>query len=178
MADTINPQLPTLNIQKTGGFQIVNLEYQLILRKLITTAKTDIDFCSYVFSFFFYRKWHPSSKIFAALTAARIRGVGIRCLLDSSRRNRPNHQANWFAYKRLSEMNIEVRMPSMPLPQHSKLFLAGPDIALIGSHNISDSSLRNPFEISILFHSANVYRDMRQWYDDVWDHYTTPWLRR
>lgn len=178
MAENIISQLPTLHIEGGGSFEIINLSYPLVLRDLISSATDNIDFCSYVFSFFFYRKWHLSSKIFAALERATQRGVNIRCILDSSKRNRPNHKANWFAFKRLSEIGVSVRMPAAPLPQHSKLFLAGPDTVLTGSHNISDSSLRNPFEISTIFKSVDVYREMLCWYDDVWHLYSTPWIRK
>jgi len=161
-----------------GDYQIITLNYLIVLRELISSAQDDLDFTSYVFSFFFYRKLHPSSKVFAAIKAAAERGVQIRCLLDSSKKNRPNHKANWFAFKRLAEIGVDVKMPSAPLPQHSKVFIAGPDKVLTGSHNISDSSLRNPFEISVLFDSVSVYKKVKGWYDDIWNYYSSPWRRR
>jgi len=174
----IVPNLPTIKLKLDAKFTLFNLSYPNILLHLIESAQNRIDFTAYVFSFFFYRKWHPSSRIFYALQAAAHRGVKIRCLLDSSKRNRPNHRANFFAYKRLRDIGISVRMPDTPLPQHSKLFLIPPAHCLIGSHNISDSSFRNPFEISILFESPSLYSALTKWYDDVWTHFATSWRRR
>lgn len=178
MATTPLLNIPAATWRGTLDFEVLSLSFRTRLIDLIANASRLIYFSTYVFSFYFYRRWHPSSRIFSALAHARERGLDIRCLMDSSKRNRPNHSANFFASKRLSELGIPVRMSSTNLPLHAKLWIIDPASVIIGSHNISDSSLSNPFELSILARDPSLYAYMSDFYLELWSLHSVPWERR
>jgi len=159
--------------------QVLYTDFYTTLRRSIISSSQNIFVWCYVFNFHFYRKWHRSSHIFFDILSAANRKVDVRFILDSSRRSSPNHKANFFTYKRLSEHGIEVNMPNHSLPQHSKIITIDNKVTFVGSHNFTDSSLENPFETSIFFDSYEISDYFYRSFLELWGStLTVPWVRK
>ena len=74
---------------------------------------------AYVINFHFYKHFYRSSNIFQLLKYKHSKKVQISLILDSSPQYSPNHRANFFSFKRLSEIGIKVKMQQGRQPQHS-----------------------------------------------------------
>lgn len=159
--------------------EILGQDYYISLLEAIREAKKSIWLMNYVISYHFYKDWHRSSHIFQALTKAKKSGFDIKVILDSSSRSSPNHSANFFTFKRLREAGIEVRTPRLKLTCHAKLWIIDEYRAYIGSHNISDASLDNIFELSILIFDPSYIDFLSQKYREIWESdLVKPWERR
>jgi phosphatidylserine/phosphatidylglycerophosphate/cardiolipin synthase-like enzyme len=133
------------------------------IQELIRSAKESIFFCQYVFSVSDSRHWQRSNKILTSILDAHLRGVIIKVLFDRPRVHSPNLKTNIKTYEKLNSKGIDVRCLSVFKTLHIKMIIFDQNIFLAGSHNLTDSSLYSPFELTFeckddfLVNSAIIY---------------------
>ncbi len=114
-----------------------------------------------------------------ALHRAAKRGVKVRCLLNMDQKNSTLGRINARAKKLLTEKGILTRTGPARRTYHAKLIIIDGVTALIGSHNLSESSLCRNFEISLMITSGawakkgldcewGVVEKLRQIYQEEW----------
>jgi len=118
------------------------------VNNLIRGAKNSIWICQYVFSTNVARRWQRSNKILKALISSAGRGVELRVLFDRPRLNSPNIRSNIRTVETLRDANIIVRCLAVNKCLHIKMVVFDKRVFLAGSHNLTDSSLYSPFELS------------------------------
>lgn len=141
----------------------------------IVLSKREIRIFTYVLSFHFFRNSSKSTQVYLSLADAKRRGVDIRVIVDSPKRNRPNFNVNNFAVKKLIDVDIPVKMPSGGRTGHAKLAVFDNLFAILGSHNITDSSFKNPFELSIVVTEPELVKNCIDWFDVIWSRKTEDW---
>jgi len=118
------------------------------LLDLIEQSKQSILICQYVFSTSTKRNWERSNKILKALIDAKKRGIEVEILFDRPKPHTPNSLTNARTAIKLSENDINVRCLSVLKTLHLKMVIIDRKLFLAGSHNITNSSLYSPFELS------------------------------
>ena len=154
--------------------------YYSRVSELIRSAKTSISICQYVFSISKSRAWQRSNKIFNLLVSAHERGVLVNVLFDRPKRHSPNINSNQTTVAALKEYGINPRCLAVNRTLHIKLLIFDSSLFLAGSHNLTDSSLYSPFELTFecrddfLVNSAIIYFNclfngsMSEPYEDAW----------
>ena len=115
---------------------------------LVSKAEKSISICQYVFSTNKTRNWQRSNKILKSLVSAAARGVELRVLFDRPKLNSPNIRSNIRTVDALREGNIIAKCLAVNKALHIKMLIIDKKIFLAGSHNLTDSSLYSPYELS------------------------------
>lgn len=123
-------------------------DYFSRLQYLITNSKESILICQYVFSVSETRNWQRSNKILNSILVAHSRGTDIKVLFDRPRYMKPNLKTNIHTYEKLARAGIDVRCLFLQKTLHIKFLIFDRTIFLAGSHNLTDSSLYSPFELT------------------------------
>jgi len=136
---------------------------------LINKSQESILVCQYVFSISHTRQWQRSNKVLNAFLKSYYRGVDIKFLFDRPRLHSPNFKTNANTAFFLISKGLPVRCLSVTKTLHIKLLIFDRKIFLAGSHNLTNSSLYSPFELSFecaddfLTNSAVIY------FNTLWD---------
>lgn len=129
----------------------------------ILHSKTEIQMCQYVFSVSETNPSHRSGKILRAITDAAARGVDVKILFDRPKPHAPNHKANIRTAEILKYNNINPRCLSVVQTLHIKMVIIDQGVFLAGSHNLTNSSLYSPYELTfecldpVIINSASIY---------------------
>ena len=98
-------------------------------------------------------KGHLSTRHLNALVSALYRavkrGVRVRCLLNMDSDHSSIGRINMKAKDLLTENGIIVKTGPMGRTYHSKIIVIDGEMAFVGSHNLTESSLCRNFEVSI-----------------------------
>ncbi|RLC84139.1 MAG: hypothetical protein DRJ03_15115 [Chloroflexi bacterium] len=143
---------------------VVNLDFFRTLIESINIAQKYVYLTAYVINYHPNRHSHPSTKIIDSLILAAQRNLDVRIILDSPKKNSPNYRTNNYSVLKLRKHNISIKTPPYPMTQHSKIWLIDPGLTAISSHNITDSSLRNPFEFACLHTSPLLHQKLLDFY--------------
>lgn len=123
-------------------------DYYSRINYLIQNSTESILICQYVFSVSASRNWQRSNKILSSIIEAHKKGVEIKVLFDRPRPSKPNLKTNAHTYEHLNAAGIDVRCLFLQKTLHIKFLIFDRTIFLAGSHNLTDSSLYSPFELT------------------------------
>jgi len=158
---------------------ILTDDFYNFLRRKLNDPLSSISLLAYVINFQFYKKFYRSTHIFNRIIELHKKGISVRIILDSSTQLAHNHRANLFAVKRLTEAGIPVRMQATPTPQHAKAILIDDKLLIAGSHNLTQGSMVNPFELSFAITDIPVVKGFASYYDQLYNStLTRPWERK
>jgi len=147
------------------------------LHSLLTHSQQSIEMCQYVFSATGSRDWQRSEKIFRAIVDAHDRGVDVSIIFDQPKPRSPNARANLKTIQRLSFAGIQPRSPSFASTLHVKIIIIDKRHLLTGSHNLTNSSLYSPFELSFYTNSNDLVHPATLYFASLWlSPATTPFL--
>lgn len=148
--------------------KILTADYSHHILTLTSQSLTSIDVLSYVISFNAHRRSDRANLIYTALTAFQRTTGKVKFLMDRPRLHKPNYHPNMFATRRLKESSIAVRYLNTGDTQHAKLFLFDQKLAVLGSHNLTPSSLRNRYDISILLDDPTSLSYLNAYFNSIW----------
>lgn len=113
---------------------------------------------------------HPTSKLLSAVKAAHERGVAIRVLVDSDRREDPylSTVINKPAVEYLRAAGVSVREDAPDKLLHSKCLTIDDELLLIGSHNWTAGSYFQFDDLTLAIRSAPMVAQQRQRFDRLW----------
>lgn len=104
-----------------------------------------------------------------ALHQASKRGVHVRCLLNMDKENTQIGRINARASRLLEKRGVILRKGERGRTIHAKLVIIDEEIVIVGSHNLSESSLCRNFEISLRFRDPVIALDLKEIYQKEWE---------
>lgn len=150
-----------------GGVQFYGWPHQTSycsrVLELTRRCRESVMIAQYVFGLSPSREWQRSNKVFKAMVNAKERGVSVYLLLDGPRLHAPNARTNILCARRFVDAGVEVRALAVPRTLHLKMLVFDREVMLAGSHNLTNSSLYSPFELTfecrdrVIVHAAGVY---------------------
>lgn len=148
--------------------QILTSDYCHHVLSLLSSSTSSIDILCYVFTFNVHRRSDRANLIYTALSAFQRTTGTVRFVLDNPKVHKPNYHPNKFATRRLLESSIPVRYPHSGDTQHVKLFIFDKTKAILGSHNLTPSSLRSSLDLSVLLDDPPSLRYLTAYFESIW----------
>lgn len=136
---------------------------------LAREARESIHLIQYVFGISQTREWQRSNKFFKALIEAKRRGVELKLIFDRPRIHGPNTKTNIACAIKFREAEIEVRALTIHKTLHLKMILFDQKIMLTGSHNVTNSSLYSPFELSFEYRDPEIIKESECYFRRLWN---------
>lgn len=142
--------------------------YHARLIELLTAAVSKIEIS--MFHIALTTPNHPTSKLLFAVKAAHERGVAVRVLVDSDRREDPylSTVINKPAMDYLRAAGVPVRQDAPDKLLHSKCLIIDDGLLLIGSHNWTAGSYFQFDDLTLAIRSAPMVALQRQRFDALW----------
>ena len=154
-------------------------DYFAFLRERLLAPVATLDILAYVINFQFYKKFYRSTQLFNLILSSKNKGARVRLILDSSPQVSPNHRTNLFTATKLKEHGFDVKMQTIPHPLHSKAFCFDSSLLVVGSHNLTQSALTNPLEMSVATDDPLIVKNFLSIYDRLYGSpITAPWSRK
>jgi phosphatidylserine/phosphatidylglycerophosphate/cardiolipin synthase-like enzyme len=113
---------------------------------------------------------YPASDVndlIGRLSAAARRGVSVRVLLETARRDLGVNEVNRQAAQALRAAGIETRFDSPDEITHAKLLLVD-DVAIVGSNNWGYGGFRTYHEVGMMTRVPSVVDKLTQYFDGLW----------
>jgi phosphatidylserine/phosphatidylglycerophosphate/cardiolipin synthase-like enzyme len=142
--------------------------YYMRLLELVRGAKESIFLIQYVFGISPTREWQRSNKILKALVEAKERGVKVKVIFDRPRLHGPNTKTNITCARKLIELGMEPRSLTVRKTLHLKMVIIDKKVCITGSHNITNSSLYSPFEISFECKDPESVKEAGCYFHTLW----------
>jgi len=110
--------------------------------------------CSY-YLFVVHGK-NESEKVLEELVRARRRGVGVRVILEKTRKKDRLNEENLHTAALLARGGIKVFFDTPDVVTHLKVTVIDGRYVYLGSHNLTEGALRNNNELSVLIDSPEI----------------------
>lgn len=123
----------------------------------IESARSDIRLCAYAW------RWYDASpeigiqKLNIALLRAQLRGVQVRCLLDTE------YQAAHFA-----TLGFNTRSVVNTRMLHTKAIAVDNKTLVIGSHNLTKRANTDNYECSLAVQDSEAVLQFNEYFDRMW----------
>jgi hypothetical protein len=160
------PEAPTHTVD--GVEVLLGSRYRSAISALLNAAAARIDVC--MFHIALTSPNHPTATLLDAVAAAQARGVAVRVLVDSDRKEDPYRSSviNAPAVRRLRTAGVPVRTDASDHLLHSKFLVVDEDTALVGSHNWSAGSYYQFDDLTLLLRGATLNAELRERFDQLW----------
>jgi competence ComEA-like helix-hairpin-helix protein len=158
-----------------GGVTVIDdSQYLSFISKLIAAAGQRIRIIMFFMRFEDEEKY-PTDAIFAALKAARERGVDIKVILDRDAEGEVfgSRVINEDAYNFFKDNGIDVTYDSEEELTHSKLVLVDDRHLVVGSHNWTAGSFFAYDDKSVYIDSEQAAAETARYFDRLWTEYTS-----
>lgn len=117
-------------------------------------------------------KWDTSpgvsGNVYAALRAARARGLTCRALLARHKQSSVSRNFNQFADIQMTGSGWIVRRAKPKNLLHSKLCIIDREHIILGSHNFTMAASISNIDLSILISGRELARSFVQWFETQW----------
>lgn len=123
----------------------------------IEAAKQTIDIIVYDWRLRPSLPTHPVSLLVQALLGAQRKGVRVRALVNSAE-----------VQRNLKFYGIEAKVLQTQKLMHAKMMLIDSNVAVIGSHNYTQSAFTSNLEISLCCTFANKDNELNQYFTNLW----------
>jgi hypothetical protein len=140
-----------------------NKDYFLSLIKVIDESKSEIIMSFFLFKAGVHKNSYPD-MVLAHLAQAAKRGVKIMVILENTGGyDRKLDAENQQTKQLLEEKGVNVYFDSPRQTTHTKLIVIDQRLVLLGSHNLTQASLKYNNEISILLDGPDLAKDARNY---------------
>lgn len=136
---------------------LLSSEFSKRLIELIEKAKNSIHI------FMFDWRWYKDdfscdvSLINQALVRAYRRGVEVKALLNY-----------YELLETLAPLGIKAKKANIKKLLHAKSIVIDNEIAIIGSHNLSNQAMRENVEISAVIYDIEICTRIKNYFDQIW----------
>lgn len=124
---------------------------------LVVAAKESIDIIIYEMRLRPGDDEHPVSVLALALKDAKERGVKVRALVSS-----PAVKAHLEGY------TLEAKILYTPKLMHAKMMLIDNVVAIVGSHNYTQSAFASNIEISLSVRLSSAKNELVDYFKNLW----------
>ena len=139
------------------------------LLKAIREAQREVLIATYKMGYNGRASKRHLNALVEALHQASKRGVQVRCLLNMDRENTQIGRINARASRLLEKRGVITRKGQRGRTIHAKLVIIDEEMIIVGSHNLSESSLCRNFEVSLLIRDPIIALDLKQIYQKEWE---------
>lgn len=136
---------------------IIGKEYIEKVIPLIVAARNTIEIIIYEMRLRPGDEDHPVSVLALALKDAKERGVTVRALVSS-----PAVKAHLEGY------TLEARILYTPKLMHAKMMLIDSVVAIVGSHNYTQSAFASNIEISLSVTLPSPQNELVSYFKNLW----------
>lgn len=139
------------------------------LQEVVGGARYSVDVIQYNWNFM---PFSPEKKLqqFNQHVIKQIRkGVKYRVLMNSKGLNLKGSKTNQAAKRHLENAGAKVKVASGSCITHAKLFIVDDQFVILGSHNLSTSSVERNDETSILVNSREVAMEYKRYFNLIWE---------
>ncbi|MEA2081572.1 MAG: phospholipase D-like domain-containing protein [Elusimicrobiota bacterium] len=140
-----------------------NRDYLPQLKKTIKSAQKTL----YISQLYFHMDETTRPLVFL-LNKAVDRGVDVRCILEDS------VSYNDEALPLLQRIGVEARADSGDIFSHSKFIVADGEKVIVGSTNLSFSSIDRNNETNVFIKDKNIGRWFEEYFLSLWDETSSP----
>lgn len=154
------------NIQRPSGTDdsavqstelIVDNDYAKVAAQFVKDAKSEIRLCAYAWRWYENEPEIDIQKLNVELYRARLRGVKVRCLVDTLAMQ-DTFRALGFDCRSV----VNTRM------LHTKAIGIDAKTVMIGSHNMTKRATTDNYEMTILSQEFNVVQGYIDYFDKIW----------
>lgn len=124
--------------------------------KTIEKAKNEVLAVVYLVKYVRRRHFDQAKQVMDQLVAAKDRGVKVQVLIHVGVHTRRIPGWNLLVYRDLKERGLDVRVWKERRILHAKMFVIDRKILYLGSHNMSNCSLRESAELSARIESEEL----------------------
>lgn len=136
---------------------IVDNEYAKAATEFVNDAKNEIRLCAYAWRWYHNEPEIDIQKLNVELYRARLRGVKVRCLVDTHAMQ-DTFRALGFDCRSV----VNTRM------LHTKALSIDDKSVIIGSHNMTKRATTDNYEMSILSQEFYVVQAYIDYFDKIW----------
>lgn len=144
-------------------------EYAFEVIKLINEAKTNIDIMLYQWNYYSYLTDSPIQKLNLAIRSALSRGVPTRILLHAGSPSDHLQKINARTAGIFQSCGAQIKYYFRGGVLHAKCVIIDKRLAIIGSHNYSQRSMKSNIEISVLVDNGNDIRRLNDYFNILWE---------
>lgn len=142
--------------------------YLPMLRKMIGSAQHSVDVIQYQWNFLPHEPGDPLQQFNQSVITQIRSGVKYRVLLNIENVAHKITRINQGAERYLTAVGAKVKFGPARIITHSKLFIIDDQFIILGSHNLSKSSVSQNDETSVLINSRPVVSEYRRYFDLLW----------
>jgi PLD-like domain len=153
-----------------SGALLINEDFAHQILDVIGAAKEDLRLAFFVATASRPPTGPGSADIIETLEARAAAGVRVRVVLDRDRPSDPymSHQINQPIFERLQASGISVRHDAPEKLLHSKFLVADDAAVIVGSHNLTSSSIAHTHELGLRLNGKAVAESFATRFDDLW----------
>lgn len=159
------------SMQPSSGKFIHNEAFLSDTVEIINAATTSIDMAFFVATASAGDSQQiGSAAIIQALEERAAAGVNVRVILDRDRPGDPYQSAaiNSPLVKRLKNAGIAVKQDDPATLLHSKFLVSDKASVCVGSHNLTSTSIRDIYELSVRLNSGIVAQAFSTRFENIW----------
>ncbi len=159
------------SMQPSSGKFIPNEAFLTDTVEIIKAAKTSIDMAFFVATASAGdSKQAGSAAIIQALEERAAAGVNVRVILDRDTPGDPYRSTviNSPLVKRLRNAGIAVKQDDPSTLLHSKFLVSDKASVCVGSHNLTSTSIRDIYELSVHLNSGIVAQAFSTRFENIW----------
>lgn len=148
---------------------IIAGEYPKIVIELIRSATRSIDICAYTWKWYAHRSSSPMQKInYAIIERARQR-LPIRIRLNHESKDHYLTKENTRTADALRRYPLEIKFDGTQTMSHLKMILIDEEIAIIGSHNLTERSVSMNNEASVAIFGKEAVLPFVEYFKYLWE---------
>jgi len=112
----------------------------------------------------------PANALIELLASARRRGLDVRVVVDDVTK-----QSYPETIEFLKSRNVPVRLdPKAGVTTHAKVVIVDGEWVVIGSHNWTESALKENHEYSVLIRSSEIAARVEDYFEELWSRGRSP----
>ena len=162
--------LPRLLVENVSAIvtPLPGNSYLHILRKIIGGAKFNVDVIQYQWNFYPHEKDEPLQQFNQGVLSQIRKGVKYRVLLNIENVTHKITRINQRAKDNLIQAGAKVKFGPKYIISHAKIFIIDDQFVVLGSHNLSKTSVAQNDEVSILINNTKVAMEYKRYFDLLW----------
>ena len=139
-------------------------DYLPVLKHIINKATRSIYMSIYVAKIFKNRKQDDIKLLFDDLIIAAKNNIDVKILFNSILNNSLVSRANKNTFFYLKNTNIQLKYTPDSRTTHCKIIIIDDNISILGSHNLSNTSLHKNREVSILIKDELTNKILKEYF--------------
>jgi phosphatidylserine/phosphatidylglycerophosphate/cardiolipin synthase-like enzyme len=143
---------------------LIENNYCTTLKNIIPTVKKSLYAIIYI-AYPHLKRSHDDVKlILDEIIHATHKGIDVKILFNSIETKNLVSRANKISFDYLRKEGVLVKTTEKGRNTHSKLFLIDDNTTITGSHNLSNTSLHQSREISILIKDEKTNQELKEYF--------------